>query len=80
MIEGLVDDAVFTTSWTDNTGDPVQSAVAYYNSSTISTLEFDPLFSSHGGQYMCNASITIPAISTVKRSSEPHNVIIQGNA
>ena len=76
VIEGLVDDAVVTISWTDSSGDPVESDVMQSN--MTSTLEFDPLLLSHGGQYICNTSIIIPVISAVKRSSEAYNIIIQG--
>ena len=80
VIEGLADGASITASWTDDRRNPLQSDISQtLNTSTTLTLEFIPLFSSHGGQYMCNASITVPVISTVKRSSEPYDIIIQSN-
>lgn len=80
MIEGLVDDALLTASWTDINGDTVQSDIMQTSGVNMTaTLDFYPLFSSHGGRYVCNASITIPATSTVKSNSEPYDVIIHSN-
>lgn len=80
VVDGLADDVVFAVSWADSNGDPVQSdSMQRDGVNTTLILEFDPLLSSHGGQYTCNASITVPAISTVRRNSEPHDIIIQSN-
>ena len=81
VIDGLTDDVILDTSWTDNAGDPAQLDSAYTVSgvNTTLTLNFNPLLSSHGGQYTCNASVTITATSTVRRNLEPHNIIIQSN-
>ena len=69
VIDDIVDSAVAEISWTDNNGDPVLSDV----------IQFGPLLSSHGGQYTCRASISVPAISAVKKGSATRAVIVQGN-
>ena len=80
VIDGLVDDALVTTSWTEGRGTSLQAdSVQTYNENTTLTLEFTPLLSSHGGQYICTASVTIPAISVVRRNSESYDIIIQSN-
>lgn len=80
VVEGLTDDALVATSWIDSTGDPVQSNVVQISDvNTTATLEFEPLLLSHGGRYICNVSITISAISTVRRNSEPYDIITQSN-
>lgn len=80
VVDGLADDVILAVSWTDNSGEPVQPDSLQRDSvNTTLTLEFDPLHSSHGGRYTCNASITVPEISTVRRNSEPHDITIQSN-
>lgn len=80
VVDGLSDDVIIAVTWADNNGDPVQlDSIWRDDVNTTLTLEFDPLLSSHGGRYTCNASISIPAISTVRRNSEPHDIVIQRN-
>ena len=40
-------------------------------------LHFSPVEASHGGQYICNASITIPELSIAKTSSQAYDVTVQ---
>lgn len=77
VIEGLTDDALISISWIDSDiGDTVQSnAIQLSDVNKTSILEFDPINLSHGGHYTCNASITIPIISTVQISMESYNII-----
>ena len=78
VIEGLVGDALVVGSWLDGRGNPVQGDSTQMDSvNTTLTLEFNPLLSSHGGRYTCNASITISSISTVKRNSAPYDITIR---
>lgn len=80
VIDGLVDDALVTTSWTDREGNLLQSdSVQIASVNTTLTLDFFPLVLLHGGQYTCNASVTIPAITSTKRNSEPYDITIQSN-
>lgn len=75
VVKGLVDNAMLNISWIDSNGDSLEPGAQTVNTSS---LEFEPLLLSHGGRYTCNASITIPALSVVKRSFENHDVIIEG--
>ncbi len=81
VIEGLVDDASVTTSWTNNRGEPIQPDFMQTSGiNKTATLEFNPLLLSHGGQYVCNASIAIAGISIVKTNSQLYDITIQSNA
>ena len=81
VIEGLIPDAVVSLSWADIRGDPIQRSFMQTSGiNTTSALHFSPLLLSHGGQYVCNASITISAISTVKQNSQPYDIITQSKA
>ena len=80
VIEGLVDDATLAISWTNEEQNTVPSTLIEVSSTNQTiTLDFTPLLSSHGRRYICNASITIPAISTVKRSSETTGITVRSN-
>ena len=46
-------------------------------SGTITTLTFNPLHTSHGGEYTCRAKITIEDISVDVTSRESFDVIVQ---
>jgi hypothetical protein len=77
IIDGLVG-ATVSTDWTDSRGNPAEhDATQASPLNTTLTLEFDPLLLSHGGQYFCNASISISAISAVTSNSEPYDIIVQ---
>ncbi len=80
VIEGLVDDAILAISWTDSEQNTVPSNIMQVSSTNrTSTLEFTPLLSSHGRRYICNASITVPATSTLKKNSETTDITVQSN-
>lgn len=78
VVDGLADDVMLTVSWTDNNSTQLDSTLGDRIGVTLA-LEFDPLFSSHGGRYTCDASILVPAVSTVRTNSEPHDIVIQSN-
>lgn len=73
IITGVVDGTVVSVAWLDSSGNLVQSS----SSTLVNTLYFEPLVLSHGGQYTCNSSITIPMTSTVRSNLEVRNVIVQ---
>ena len=78
VIEDLVPHASVALSWIDNSGGSVMpSFLETSGVNTISTLYFIPLLLSHSGGYVCNASITIPDIATVKQNTQSYNVVIQ---
>lgn len=81
VIKGLTDDAQIATSWIDSRGETVESSIvetSYVNATAI--LKFEPMLLSHGGRYTCNASITIPATSTVKQNSKPYDLTAQSKS
>lgn len=81
VIEGLTDDAQIATSWLDSKGEMVKSSVVeIFEVHAMATLKFEPLLLSHGGRYSCNASITIPATSTVKQNSKSYDLIVKSKS
>lgn len=79
VIDGLEDDALIAASWFDGRGNPVQpDSVQTDNVNTTLTLQFNPILSSHGGPYACNATVTIPEISAARSNSQLYDVIVQG--
>lgn len=78
VIEGLTDDATIVSSWTNVGGETMQSTTSQTSAlDMVTTLEFEPLLSSHGGRYFCVASINISSISTLKTNSESLDVTVQ---
>ena len=78
VMEGLTEDTIISTSWTNSRGDLISSDIEQVSEvNTTSTLEFSPLQTSHGGSYTCNASIDISAISSLRRNSGSFDIIIQ---
>ena len=79
-IEHLAISAAVTVRWTGPglTDTAVrEDASAIDTTTTMRTLTFDPLKTSHGAQYNCLASINIPQISVVKDNSNSTNVLVQ---
>ena len=77
-VDGLVAGSIVEATWSDNNGDHLRSSTMERNdSNTTVTLTFTPIFLSRGGQYTCNASILIPAISVVTRNFKHFDVVIQ---
>ena len=82
VVEGLVvtpdvkwldpDNNVVATGGSITVGSPETSG----NTTTL-TLTFNPLQTSHGGEYTCRAKITIEDISVDVTSSDSFNVIVQ---
>ena len=54
-----------------------EDASAIDATTTMRTLTFKPLKTSHGAQYNCLASINIPPISVVKDNSNNTNVLVE---
>ena len=84
VVEGLV--AQPDVIWVDSGGNAVMSGVNDVNVGNVmrsgreSTLglEFNPLHTSHGGQYICRATINIPSIGVSGLSgSSSQNVVVQ---
>ena len=75
VIEGLTDNAVLTTSWTDESGGRLLGSSygpgtqAALMTTTNVTLSYAPLLTSHGGQYTCMANLNVPNISMNRNAS-----------
>ena len=80
-IEHLALSAEVTVKWTGpglaDTAVREDDASAMDTTTTMKTLTFKPLKTSHGAQYNCSASINIPPISVVKDNSNNTNVLVQ---
>ena len=66
------DNKVITTGGDITVGSPETSGTT-----TTLTLTFNPLHTSHGGEYTCRANITVDGISVDVTSSDSFNVIVQ---
>lgn len=77
-LEDIAENVALSGTWTDVYGHPLQQDLTITHGATVSmALHFSPVDASHGGQYICNASITVPELSIVKTSSQPYDVIVQ---
>ena len=80
VVAGLSDSVVVATSWTDPEGNPLQSDTALMSGSNTSlALMFNPLLTSHSGQYFCAASISIVELSVQQMNSVPLDITVQSN-
>lgn len=78
VLEGIVGNVILNSTWTNVSGHPLQSDLTTTHGASASfMLHFSPLYASHGGQYICNASVTVPELSVVKKSSQTYDVIVQ---
>ena len=78
ILENIVGNAILSSTWTNVNGHPLQPDLAItHGASTSLVLHFSPLYASHGGQYICNASVTVSELSIIKKSSQPYDIIAQ---
>ena len=76
-VENLVASALVTVQWSGGSVDS-DGVVTEDNTtnSGVSTLTFNPLLTSHGAQYTCQAMINISSISVMVASSGSTNVMV----
>ena len=80
VVAGLSDGVVVATSWTDSEGNPLQSDTTLMSGSNTSlALVFNPLLTSHSGQYICTATISIVELSIQQMNSVPLDITVQSN-
>ena len=81
VLEKLVDTAVLTVSWADAMGDVVSEdgidATVIAETVNTTALSFRPLYTSHGGRYICRASLDIPELSTSVNTSIARDVFVE---
>ena len=74
----VAESVIVVTSWTDREGNPLQpDATIMSGSNTSLALMFSPLFTSHGGQYVCTATISIVELSIQRTNSMPLEITVQ---
>ena len=67
-----------TVLWSVGNGDGVtESDTTVSGVTSIRTLTFSPIRTSHGTEYICQADINIPSISVMSSVSESRDVIVQ---
>ena len=78
-LEDITENIALSGSWTDINGRLLQDDVTTTHAGTTTSimLHFSTINASHGGQYICNASITVPELSLVKTSTQHYDVIVQ---
>ena len=81
-LANLVASAELTVQWIGGSvnvdGDGVtESAITVNGVTSTRNLTFSPLLTSHGAQYICQATINIPSISVTKTSSNSTDVMVQ---
>lgn len=77
-LEDITENSVLSGTWTDINGHSLQQDLITVNETTsFFMLHFTPVDTSDGGQYICNASITVPKLSVVTASSKFYDIVIQ---
>ena len=76
----LVASSLVTVLWSGGSvgSSGVTESITTTNGVTsMKTLTFNPLLTSHGAEYTCHAMINIPSINVIVSSSDSTNVIVQ---
>ena len=74
-----------TASWTNfemmpvSNGNDITLSTSSNGTSTVSTLTFDPMRTSHNGAYMCVGSLDSPALQTPLMPSVEEELLVQSN-
>ena len=79
-VDYLVASAVVTVQWSgDSVGESVvtESITNTNGVTSMKTLTFNPLLTSHGAQYTCIAIINISSINVMMTSSNSTNIMVQ---
>ena len=76
-VDNLVESALVTVQWSGSSVDSDGVTVDSTTNSGNSTLTFNPLLTSHGAQYTCQAMINIPSIDVMVTSSNSIAIMVQ---
>ena len=76
-VDNLVESALVTVQWSGGSVGSDGVTVDNTTNSGVSTLTFNPLLTSHGAKYTCQAMINIPSINVMMTSSGSTNVMVQ---
>ena len=74
-VDYLVASTVLTVQWSGGSVD--ESEVSSNGVTSMKTLTFNPLLTSHGAQYTCTAIIDISSISVMVTSTDSTNIMVQ---
>ena len=78
-VEDLVDSTTLLITWTDSDSNTVSSeSIGIQSSPRVLSLQFDPIRTSHGGQYTCAASLSIPDLPLNLNTSYMIDIIVKG--
>ena len=72
-VKHLISSTLLTLQWRGGrvgTRGVIMSDTTHSGNTSKTTLTFTPLNTSHGGEYSCNAKISIPVINLTKEASE----------
>ena len=79
-VDYLVASAVVTVQWSGGSVDESEVTESITNTNgvtSIKTLTFNPLLTSHGAQYTCTAIIDISSINVMVPNSNSTNIMVQ---
>ena len=76
-VDNLVASALVTVRWSGGNVGSDGVTVDSTTNSGVSTLTFNPLLTSHGAQYTCQAMINISSINVVVTSSGSIAIMVQ---
>ena len=76
-VDYLVASAVLTVQWSGGSVDESEVTESSNGVTSMKTLTFNPLLTSHGAQYTCTAIIDIPSISVMVTSTDSTNIMVQ---
>ena len=79
-VDYLVASAVLTVQWSGGSvgeSEVTESITNTNGVTSMKTLTFNPLLTSHGAQYTCTAIIDIPSINVMMTNSNSTNIMVQ---
>ena len=76
-VDYIVASAVLTVQWSGGSVDESEVTESTNGVTSMKTLTFNPLLTSHGAQYTCTAIINISSINNMMTSSNSTNIMVQ---
>ena len=76
-VDYLVASAVLTVQWSGGSVGESEVTESTNGVTSMKTLTFNPLLTSHGAQYTCTAIIDIPSINMMMTGSDSTNIMVQ---
>ena len=76
-VDNLVESALVTVQWSGGSVGSDGVTMDNTTNSGTSTLTFNPLLTSHGAHYTCQAMINIPSINVMVTGSDNIDIMVQ---